>query len=304
VAYLLRPPHPEPAFLDVDTLVGRHPAATLRMTDAWVSTQHASIRWTNQGWQLRDLSSRNGTWLNGHRIEAGPWVPLSRGAELAFGRLDNRFVLADASPPAPAAWANGVLSTASDGLLTLPGTPDDTLIYLSDADDPESWVADGPDGPLPVRHGGLFTADRATWRLHLPRPIAATRELSIDRLAEARLTFHVSLDEETIRLQLRIGDRDLALDHQAHHEALLVLADARLEDATAGLPASEQGWRYADDVVRALNSRRSTLNTFIFRARTAMRVLGFEDADDIVERRRSSGQLRLGVAAVEVLRER
>lgn len=46
------------------TSIGRIPSNTIVLSGAFVSAEHALITWRGQQWQLEDLGSRNGTWLN------------------------------------------------------------------------------------------------------------------------------------------------------------------------------------------------------------------------------------------------
>ncbi len=67
--------------------VGRHPDADLRFHpegDLDVSARHAEIAREGGGWRLRDLGSRNGTWVNGERVAGEAW--LRDGDRVAFGR--------------------------------------------------------------------------------------------------------------------------------------------------------------------------------------------------------------------------
>ena len=83
---------------------------------------------------------------------------------------------------------------------------------------------------------------------------------------------------------------------------LLVLARARLADLATGIPDTDSGWMYADDLATQLGVDVTTLNVHVHRARHmfaqrkegAMRSeLSFSDASELVQRR--SGQLRIGV---------
>lgn len=52
-------------------LIGRHGDAGLRMdpeADVAVSARHALVVPSSRGWSIRDLDSRNGTWVNGERV--------------------------------------------------------------------------------------------------------------------------------------------------------------------------------------------------------------------------------------------
>lgn len=46
------------------TSIGRIPSNTIVLSGAFVSAEHALITRRGQQWQLEDLGSRNGTWLN------------------------------------------------------------------------------------------------------------------------------------------------------------------------------------------------------------------------------------------------
>ncbi len=50
-------------------MIGRHPSSTLVVYDALVSDQHAQVSLQNGFWVLMDLGSRNGTFLNGVRVQ-------------------------------------------------------------------------------------------------------------------------------------------------------------------------------------------------------------------------------------------
>src|SRR5512144_2659046 len=93
-----------------DTVVrlGRDAAATIPFMgdDARVvSTRHAEVRQAGDGWQLADLGSRNGTFLNGRRVQGG--APLTAGDEVRLGATGpripvlavSRAALPDASIP-------------------------------------------------------------------------------------------------------------------------------------------------------------------------------------------------------------
>ena len=56
--------------LDQDlTLAGRHPNADIFLDDVTVSRRHVEFLRSNGGFEVRDLGSMNGTYLNGTRVE-------------------------------------------------------------------------------------------------------------------------------------------------------------------------------------------------------------------------------------------
>ncbi len=74
-------------------LIERHPRSLL-LEDLRVSRRHALLEWQNetQRWFVRDLNSKNGTYLNRKRLIPEELVPINAGATLRFGRSSVRIV--------------------------------------------------------------------------------------------------------------------------------------------------------------------------------------------------------------------
>ena len=68
--------------------IGRGKENNLVLEDNEISRNHAVIEPTPAGWQIRDLNSTNGTWLNGVRITSP--VLLTAGDMLEIGRIKLR----------------------------------------------------------------------------------------------------------------------------------------------------------------------------------------------------------------------
>ena len=81
-------------------ILGRSRACTIRLAEPEVSGEHALIRWNGGAWELQDLHSRNGTYVDGRAIGSGQRVGLSPGAVIGFGRPDG-YVLGEADAPQP-----------------------------------------------------------------------------------------------------------------------------------------------------------------------------------------------------------
>ena len=59
-------------------IVGRAPASDLELTNRMASSTHAEILWNGSAWELRDLGSRNGTFIGTRRLQSGERVILRR----------------------------------------------------------------------------------------------------------------------------------------------------------------------------------------------------------------------------------
>ncbi|WP_374196190.1 FHA domain-containing protein [Agromyces sp. ISL-38] len=71
--------------LDTDvTTVGRHPDADIFLDDVTVSRKHAEFLRHGTAFEVKDLSSLNGTYFDGVRIET---ALLSDGAEVQIGKF-------------------------------------------------------------------------------------------------------------------------------------------------------------------------------------------------------------------------
>lgn len=68
--------------LEPVTVIGRHPRATIRVDNTFISSEHAQLSWEQDRWWVTDLRSTNGTFVNGTQIRvptgirAGDFVEL------------------------------------------------------------------------------------------------------------------------------------------------------------------------------------------------------------------------------------
>jgi hypothetical protein len=293
--------------LSPHTVIGRSSACTIVLDDRRASAEHATITWSDGGWEVRDLGSLNGTWLGGRRLATGERAPVRADARLAFGGSD-AWILTDDRAAGPAARneANGEIVHSTTGLLALPS-----------AADPQAMIYRGADGRWLVQRGAeqCTIPDRAQldlagarWSLFLPTELGlVTTTLKADGspllLADISLWFAPSLDEEHVDIRVRTDDgKDWLLPPRSSHYMLLTLARIRLEDADSGVGPEEQGWIYASHLADMLQYTPERLNVEIFRARALFAKLGFGDPASLVERRAVNRQLRIGVMRLHVTR--
>ncbi len=71
--------------LDSDTVtVGRHPDSDIFLDDITVSRRHATFSRVDEGFQVSDLGSLNGTYVNRDRIDGD--ITLTNGDEVQIGK--------------------------------------------------------------------------------------------------------------------------------------------------------------------------------------------------------------------------
>jgi hypothetical protein len=88
-----------PHALAATTLAGRQHAGGLVALASSVSREHAELRKTDAGWVVRDLGSRNGTFVDGVRVQGR--VTLPERAVLKLGDVALWFLAEVAMEPAP-----------------------------------------------------------------------------------------------------------------------------------------------------------------------------------------------------------
>ena len=302
VATLVQPATGTRVFLPSRCLIGRSPACDLVLAEKNVSGQHAVVEWTGVGWQLQDLGSRNGIYVDNQRVGPDARFALQCGHELRFGRESAPWVLRDAG--APVAMARNLGSRewqlAEGGYLSLP-RPDahECSIYqLTDG----TWVLERDSEVAPLEDRATVpTSAGDLWRIFLPGPLGATMREDVPPLlvTNLRLRFRVSLDEEQVEMTGFCGDVRLDFGIRAHHYPLLLLARRRLGDHRAA--EADQGWLSLDDLLRMLNMSESHLNICIHRARTQLSQAGVRDAASLIERKPRTRRLRLGLHDLELV---
>lgn len=279
-------------------LVGRHSLAHLQLPSPAVSGEHASLYFVEGVWKLRDLGSRNGTFVNGRRIPLQRSVALAAGDEIRFGGEEEPpWVLADDGAPAPAALGpdrQRVVGGARG--LWLPN-PDQPVLRVQWST--AGWVLQSPAGIEPTRDGARVLVEGLPWTLELPPTFEEhpTDEhmttLQVDGVAAPLLRFSVSLDEEHVNIEAHQGEATIALGARAHNYTLLVLARKRIADASNGVAATECGWVYVDELRRQLQLDRGPFNLQLWRASQWLSKLGLP-GDQLIERRDDSRQIRIG----------
>jgi FHA domain-containing protein len=286
--------------LSGEHVVGRLESCALRLEAPFVSSAHALIRWTGGGWEVRDLGSRNGTYVDGERLGPGCSARLSRGVNVAFGdAAESWSLICDMAPTAVALPVDeGEPSFSSAGLLAIPSPSQPfAMIYLLG----EHWMLEHREATTVLRPGEEFEVEGRHWRFECPAGAMATLD-SVERsqsLDEATLELGVSRDEEHVTLTIRTESWAHSLGERTGFYLLLLLARQRLQDRRTG--DAEHGWIDIGILPKLAPeyASHSSLNVEVHRLRRLLAVAGIRDAARLIERRR--GQIRLGTDRVELL---
>lgn len=286
--------------LPAQCIIGRSSTCALRVDESYVSQEHAKILWTGNDWSIRDLGSRNGTFVDKKRLEPGSLHPLHEGSGIGFGDEEPRWILSDATRPGVLAVdvATGTIRAAVGDLLLL---PDETTPELSihHAKDGLGWVIEDSEGVItPLNDGDLVDVLGRSFRIELPVGIEETpmyREpKTLDRVW---FRFEVTRDEEHVAITIIHRGLETPLESREHGYLLLTLARCRRQDAD--LPEADRGWRTIDQLSRMLRMKINTLHVSTHRARLQLAAAGVEGATGIIESR--SGSRRFGSERFEII---
>lgn len=229
---------------------------------------------------------------------------------LTLGSPNQVWRLVDASPPVamaiaidgdPAAPEEIVF--AERGLLVLPSQEDPELtVYRAQSG---GWFCEHGSENRLLENGAALETRGRLYRFASPEIVAGTMgleqmgtgrgtDLHNMSVRHTRITFSVSADEENVDVGIGPAESPQMIKNRAHFYLLLTLARFRIEDVANGLPESQAGWRYAEEVCRQLRIPSEQLNVQIFRIRRDFGNTGFVDAAELIERRPNSRHLRIG----------
>ncbi|MBV9949985.1 MAG: FHA domain-containing protein [Myxococcales bacterium] len=290
--------------LEPELLVGRSPRCALRLGVAFVSAEHALVRWTGRCWELRDLFSRNGTFLDGVRLRPGQDYALRRGSRIAFGKaLEHQWELVDPSPPC-------VMAVPLDG--AEPVLVEGPFLVLPSHDQPRvtiyrgregGWLVEYPDeSTSPVTNQQIIEVEGRFWRFCAPAGpgLLETADLELE-VEHLELSFSVSRRDGRVGLHVACGGRAFDLGAREEHALLLALARRRLADAAGAIPEPASGWTYGEDLADPDGAAAARLDRDVFRVRKQFAELGVSDAVGIVQRRPRTRQYRIGSAMLSIV---
>ncbi|HEX8198932.1 MAG TPA: FHA domain-containing protein [Isosphaeraceae bacterium] len=130
--------------------IGRDPSCQLRPNSALISRQHAVIERREGRVYVRDLGSKNGTWVNDRRLRADEEVEVGDADRFQVGSLPFRFAIGvggDQHPKGPEAADPGWLLAGGDA-----GDGPATALFLQPPPAGPAPAPGRPEGPAPGPH--------------------------------------------------------------------------------------------------------------------------------------------------------
>ncbi|MEZ4236698.1 MAG: FHA domain-containing protein [Myxococcota bacterium] len=299
---------PAVPLLDAPITVGRAPGNAVVLGDDSVSWHHAQL-WSEAGFAwVRDLGSRNGTFVNGDRVVAS--ARLARGDKLRIGARAELVLQASGDLPAVLRTrhvedlSTGVrvlvrtdrfrLGSGPDCDLRIAGWPARAATLVLHADG-EVWVGTD-DGEWPLEVGVAFEVRDRRFRLvedavdHEPTVDIGVQRYPYRLVADANAAGGPAatlVDPGTGRELALTGNRGVLL---------VVLARQLAKDREEGKGEADQGWCGTDDAMIGVWGRghkdANHLNVLVHRLRGALQAEGFDPW--FIEKRRGAIRVRVG----------
>ncbi len=301
MAKLQAPDGAQTQVLFARTLVGRSRPCLLRIDYSVVSGEHASIIWNGDKWIIRDLASKNGTFVDGKRLSPGIAHDLQVGSTLGFGGPEREWQVLELEAPQMMAIGarSGRKIVAQGGILALPSEdqPELTIFEVQQ----EGWCVESESGQRDaIEDLDTVQCDGETWRIQLPIEAEGTPLVQANMtLRNTQFLFRSWPDREAVGLDLVCRGDTISLIPREHLKILLQLARFRSEEsAPPQRPGFEPGWRTLEELAADLKMSVNAVNVSTFRARRQLTEAGLVDASRIVQVRR--GLRRFGADLFEV----
>ncbi len=290
--------------------VGRGPANGLVLSDTTVSTHHAMI-WAEGGklW-VRDLDSRNGTFLNGNRITAasafteGDTLRLGSSLELRLSGVH------DESSLFGRGWlvedtTDGVRFPIIGSRLHI-GSGDDCHMYLAGEERAATLLVHGTgevwlgtdEEERELVDGGEFEVGGRKYRLLLATSTleVPTMEATIPNEYPYKLsaTLNGAVGPEATLLRTD-KDRRFKVDAENRAVLLYLLARKAIEDRSGGMGDDDAGWCTDDEISTGIWGRNApaanSLHVLVYRMRKQIKKAGFDPW--FIEKKRRAIRVRL-----------
>jgi len=208
-------------------IIGRGEKAHLRPSSDLVSRHHCAIRVRDGKVTIQDLKSRNGTYVNGEKIDG---VHLAQtGDKLRIGRLQLEMVIDVAAAGAKRPVVKDVAAAAARTAATK--SPKQTL-----EDSITDWLSDDDDSP------SISNERRA--------PSSETVQLSLDETTQIKQPLADDSDENDETIAMELGEEDSTESEDSESKSRFGKLPSR------AVEEHQSSTHAADDVLKKFFSRR------------------------------------------------
>ncbi len=282
-------------------IVGRHPDSSHTvMANATVSRCHCLLEWQADAWYIQDISA-NGTFINGKRVAKNIKHPLSLSDQIQFG------------DPSSEAWQVTNLTKPSAFFMALDGHNSDIEVgqYSCLIKDEQhdvivsqtlsgQWLLEKEGHVEALMHQQRIELNGTSYLFIAPDELGATQTCSFNENADVCLDLTVSQNEEHVGLVANVNGHVFDLGDRTHHYLVLLLARKYLEDQSAQVAETEQGWVDKSLLIKDSGMEESHINTQFYRFRKKLleAAKGLNLNVDIIERRR--GEVRINCDQVTI----
>jgi hypothetical protein len=295
--------------------LGRAPSNDIVLQDDMVSWHHAMIWREGEALWVKDLGSRNGTFVGDEQVQgqvqvaAESVIRLGPNVSLALRVLEvntltpKAFVLEalDSKMQHPLREDRFVIGSAPDADLRTEDGPEEAAVLLLPTLD-EVWLGvDGEDRELQPDEEFTVGGRRFAVR-EAAMERAATVEPDSDRYPYSlRATLNGATGPEAWLKNDRSGqEHHIAAENRA--VLLYLLAKRVADDAASGIPASQRGWCTDVEVAKGIWGRSSkdkdtnSLHVLVYRLRRELKRSGFDGW--FIEKRKRYIRARVASAAL------
>lgn len=296
--------------------IGRGPENDIVVVEQTISSNHVSV-WMESGqvW-IKDLGSRNGTFVNDQRIQGA--APVNAGDSVRLGPDMELRVHGTAEQPGPPMaylvedLTSGLrfplrsdrfsIGGSDSDNLPIPGAAPQALTIITYADG-EVYLGDDEGEERQIQPGTTFEVGGHTLQL---LALAPTYTQTIEaEPARYPYSLKVSLDGVAgPEAMLYNGDNGTAHRIDAENRAVLlyVLGKQWLDDSQAGKPRPERGWCSDNDVSIGIWGKKGTsdanaLHVLTHRLRRELKKAGFDPW--FIEKRRRALRIRVKEVSIE-----
>ncbi|WP_028582083.1 FHA domain-containing protein [Desulfogranum japonicum] len=305
-----KPEQTDSIWLFREHTIGRDPRCNSVLSCGNVSRFHARISWSGNHWTIKDLGSKNGTFINGRKQQPGEMHQIYAGDKIIFGDRQQEYLLVQDLEP-----MSCLITSGDDGaetliplvnLLPLPSEKSPLCTIFSTIEN--RFTMEDESGAVTIlEHGMIFRTGKTLFEVVFAKggnEIKPTSQLESNLMEPIpiHLDIAVAPDEESAEVTLQIGNTSHTLQPKVHLYLLAHLARIRASqtvekfDSQKHILEDGNGWVDCNVICDDLLINREHLAQQVFRVRQDFKKCDPVVAERIIDRR-LRGKVRIGFPA-------